>query len=275
MPGPLAKERHESPGAIVSIRPVRTRPARRTTAGPHAPPPIPSVREGRAPTCFRRKPNSPTTKRRKAAISSSRISGSLARHQPDDRRIHLGRRVEGASRHREEPLDRRHRLDSDGQRAVLLAPGSGRDPLGDFLLHQEDDAPGPRRPERLVDQGRGDVVGDVADDGEGPARQPVPVLLERIALDDGRPPETGRGAPEPCRGPARSRSGGAPRAASCAVSPPGPGADLEHGLAGQRGRAQSAMRRRMPGSGESAGRAPSWAGSNAEDEQGAIVDRAR
>src|SRR5207253_5771784 len=54
------------------------------------------------------------------------------------------------------------RLHAHRERAIGLRAGYGSEPIGDFRLDQKDDARGQGRRERLVEQGGGDVVGDVA-----------------------------------------------------------------------------------------------------------------
>jgi hypothetical protein len=107
----------------------------------------------------------------------------------DHRGVNLGRRGEGAGRECEELLDGTVELDGDGEQAVVARAGLGSDTVGDFALHHEDGAI-----ERcmilseLEQDGGGDVVRQISDDGEGMAgvlRCGGEVEGEDILVDDG------------------------------------------------------------------------------------------
>lgn len=91
------------------------------------------------------------------------------RSQPDDGAIDLRRRPEGGRFDEEQLLNTALRLHAGGEIAVVAAAGGGGKARGHFPLHQEDGAlqQGAER-ERPFDDGRGDVVRQVAADGGGP-----------------------------------------------------------------------------------------------------------
>src|SRR5438094_194739 len=74
--------------------------------------------------------------------------------------------IERSDAYGEEPLHTSHGLHPDGQGAVRLGPWGRGDPVGDLGLDEKHDPRGEGWREGLVDQGRGDGVGNVADDLE-------------------------------------------------------------------------------------------------------------
>ena len=106
-----------------------------------------------------------------------------AGQEADDGGIDLGRRAEGGARDRKEDGDFGGELGLDGEIAVVAGTGFGGETVGDFELNEEDGALEQRAEgERLFDDGRGDVVGQVAGDGDGaPGGE---IGLENVLFDD-------------------------------------------------------------------------------------------
>ena len=57
--------------------------------------------------------------------------------QPDERRLHLGRRPERAGRKREQPIDLGRQLDQDAEHAVLLGARPRHEAIGDLPLQHD------------------------------------------------------------------------------------------------------------------------------------------
>ncbi len=88
----------------------------------------------------------------------------------------------------EQPLQVEVVLEQDRQDAVIFAAGSGQQALANFLLHHQDHNPdGLFFLQQLEEQGRGDLIGQVADDGQGMIRFPAAgqeIEVEGILGDD-------------------------------------------------------------------------------------------
>jgi hypothetical protein len=105
------------------------------------------------------------------------------RRDADDGGIHFRRRGERARRHREEIFDVPGELGDDAEITVIARAGFGREAFGHFLLHEEDGALEPRADgEHMFDDGRGDVVGQIATDGA--VFGWLEVVAENIGFDD-------------------------------------------------------------------------------------------
>ena len=107
----------------------------------------------------------------------------------EDGGVDVGWRGEGSGREREERLSRAVHLDGDGEQSVIARSGSGYDAVSDFALHHEHGAIecGVTGGEFEQD-GRGDVVGQIAGDSEALAcgsGGSGEVELEDVLLDDG------------------------------------------------------------------------------------------
>ena len=106
-----------------------------------------------------------------------------------DRGVHFGRRSEGGRREGEEGFDGAEHLDGGREQAVVPRAGRGGYAEGDFALHHEDgEVEGGVAGGELEQDGRGDVVGQVAGDTEALARGrggSGEVEVEHILLDDG------------------------------------------------------------------------------------------
>jgi hypothetical protein len=108
------------------------------------------------------------------------------RHEPHDRRVHLRRRPERAGRHLEQVFHAAARLQHDAQPAVDLAARVGGHAVHHFLLqHEVHVADRGGVLERVEQQRRGDVVGQVADQADRcAARERGDVDGERVGFDD-------------------------------------------------------------------------------------------
>jgi hypothetical protein len=82
--------------------------------------------------------------------------------KPKDDGIDLGSGLEGAGRHGKESLGTRHGLNTDAQCPIRLGARSGGHPFPHLPLNQKHGPTLPRRSERLLEEGCGDVVGNVA-----------------------------------------------------------------------------------------------------------------
>ena len=86
----------------------------------------------------------------------------------EDGGVDIGRWGKGGGRKREEVDGGTVELDGDGEDAVFAGAGLGGDAVGDFALHHEGDAiDGGVALSKFEEDGRGDVVGQVAEDEEG------------------------------------------------------------------------------------------------------------
>ena len=111
--------------------------------------------------------------------------------QPDDRRVDLRRRPEGARRQRQDARPVREQAEHHRQRAVVAAAGAGEDAVGDLALQHHrgvaDPAGGARQGEDAEQDRRRQVVGQVADDAHraAPRRQHAGVVEgEEVAGDE-------------------------------------------------------------------------------------------
>ena len=94
----------------------------------------------------------------------------------DHRGLDLGRRAEGAGRHREGQPRLAGKLGQHRQASVSLAAGRGRDALGNLLLEHESHFVQDRaRLDECLEDGLAHAVGEIADDEDAPGR----VGLER------------------------------------------------------------------------------------------------
>lgn len=105
----------------------------------------------------------------------------------EDRGVDLGRRDEGRGRQREERFDGAVHLDGRGEHAIVAGAGGGGDAVGDFALDHEDGAvDGGVGGGDVKQDGRGDVVREIAGDGETrSACYGGEVEVEDALLDDG------------------------------------------------------------------------------------------
>ena len=103
--------------------------------------------------------------------------------QPDDGGLDLGRRGETAGADGEEIFDVIPGLQQDRQDAVGLRAGPFRDALGHFFLDHADDLRDLLPVVQDLEENlRGNVVGEVADDGKGPLEMLGQLHLEEILL---------------------------------------------------------------------------------------------
>ena len=118
---------------------------------------------------FRRCRNRPRTTRSKTAPCPD-VDLGRAEAEPDDGRMHLGRRPKRSGRKAQDPFDIGQQLDLDRHRAVVGAARGGQQPVGDLALqHQRrvaKQAPVLGAVEKAKQDRRGDVVGKVADDAD-------------------------------------------------------------------------------------------------------------
>ena len=86
--------------------------------------------------------------------------------EPDERRLHLGRRPEGAGRQREEPFDVRRQLDEDAEHAVLLGARPCDEAIRDLPLEHDrrvhERNAGTVEVDQREQDGGGDVVREIA-----------------------------------------------------------------------------------------------------------------
>ena len=103
--------------------------------------------------------------------------------QPDDGGLDLGRRGEAAGSDGEQVFDVVPGLQQDGQDAVGFGAGTFRNAFGDFFLDHADNLRDLLPVvQDLEEDLRGNVVGEIADDGKGPREMLAQLHLEEIFL---------------------------------------------------------------------------------------------
>jgi len=116
--------------------------------------------------------------------NTRRVGGRRPGSEAHGGGVDFGGRGEGSGRDSEEKRGGCEQVGLYREIAVVASSGLGGETLRDFALHQQY-GPAEERPQRedLVENGRGDVVGQVAgDDGRSPLGE---VRLEDVRLDDG------------------------------------------------------------------------------------------
>ena len=103
--------------------------------------------------------------------------------EPDHGGLDLGRRGKGAGSDRKEIFDIVPCLKQDGKDSIGFRPGLFRDPFGDFFLDHADHLRDPVLVVEDLEENLGrDVIGEIADDGEGPGHDPVQGKFQEISL---------------------------------------------------------------------------------------------
>src|SRR5687768_7914654 len=109
---------------------------------------------------------------------------AVARRDSDDRGFDLGWRSKGARRHDADEVDMGERLHVDGKRAVGSVTGWRDHSLRDFALYQEDGALRTGGAKRMEEDGRRDVVRDVARDDVRPGDERGQRDIQHVGLHD-------------------------------------------------------------------------------------------
>ena len=101
--------------------------------------------------------------------------------EPDHGRIHPGAGPECVRLDAQERLGRAITLQHDRQAAILTAARAGRDTLGDLFLQHEDHLIGHlNKIQQMKQQGRADVIGQIADDPQAATPQAAKIKMQRV-----------------------------------------------------------------------------------------------